>query len=274
MSDTAQGPGWWQASDGRWYSPERHPNYSPARPAGTEAPATPPPRYAPRTYPTAAYAPGGSPSGGYPVAGYPPGGYPGAMYPGIRPRSTNGLAIASFVMSLLWFFGISALLAVIFGFVARRQIRVAQGAQGGDGLAIAGIVIGAVGVAGSIALWVVLGLAAKNAPNVLSIIPRIECLASGRSVESALQQYKMVNGAYPTPPGPWSAVNYPNDFTPLTTGMDRGPFLFFMPTTNNFVIEYDSSGHVWVEGPGRYDSSYSPAHDFNTSPTACDVANP
>ncbi len=26
MSDTAQGPGWWIASDGRWYPPEQHPN--------------------------------------------------------------------------------------------------------------------------------------------------------------------------------------------------------------------------------------------------------
>jgi len=25
MSDTSQGPGWWQASDGKWYAPELHP---------------------------------------------------------------------------------------------------------------------------------------------------------------------------------------------------------------------------------------------------------
>ena len=24
MSDTSQGPGWWQASDGKWYPPEQH----------------------------------------------------------------------------------------------------------------------------------------------------------------------------------------------------------------------------------------------------------
>ncbi len=27
MSDTAQGPGWWQASDWKWYPPELHPDY-------------------------------------------------------------------------------------------------------------------------------------------------------------------------------------------------------------------------------------------------------
>ncbi len=32
MSDWAQGPGWWQASDGRWYPPETHPNFRPPPP--------------------------------------------------------------------------------------------------------------------------------------------------------------------------------------------------------------------------------------------------
>lgn len=32
MSDTSQGPGWWLASDGRWYPPESHPNASPPPP--------------------------------------------------------------------------------------------------------------------------------------------------------------------------------------------------------------------------------------------------
>lgn len=33
MSDTPNGPGWWQASDGRWYPPESHPsNQPPLRP--------------------------------------------------------------------------------------------------------------------------------------------------------------------------------------------------------------------------------------------------
>ena len=34
MSDMSQGQGWWQASDGLWYSPERHPDYvAPLAPA-------------------------------------------------------------------------------------------------------------------------------------------------------------------------------------------------------------------------------------------------
>ena len=32
MSDVSEGPGWWQASDGKWYRPEQHPNYLPPPP--------------------------------------------------------------------------------------------------------------------------------------------------------------------------------------------------------------------------------------------------
>jgi len=34
MSDTSQGPGWWQASDGKWYPPEQAPGAAP-QPAGS-----------------------------------------------------------------------------------------------------------------------------------------------------------------------------------------------------------------------------------------------
>jgi hypothetical protein len=37
VSDTSQGPGWWQASDGKWYPPEQAPGYQ--APAGGEAAA-------------------------------------------------------------------------------------------------------------------------------------------------------------------------------------------------------------------------------------------
>ncbi len=46
MSDEQGNAGWWLASDGRWYSPEQHPDFV-APPATAESPAaapdTPPP---------------------------------------------------------------------------------------------------------------------------------------------------------------------------------------------------------------------------------------
>ena len=41
MSDTSQGPGWWQASDGKWYQPEQSPSLPP--PPAAASPAEIPP---------------------------------------------------------------------------------------------------------------------------------------------------------------------------------------------------------------------------------------
>ncbi len=42
MSDVSQGPGWWQASDGRWYAPELHPHHVPPPPPPSATPPPPP----------------------------------------------------------------------------------------------------------------------------------------------------------------------------------------------------------------------------------------
>lgn len=71
----------------------------------------------------------------------------------IVPR-TNGLAIASMVLGIVWLYGIGAVLALIFGYQARKQIDGSGGRETGRGMAIAGIVLGWVGVAGIILLIV------------------------------------------------------------------------------------------------------------------------
>ena len=93
------GPGWWLASDGRWYPPTAQPGY-------------------PQGY------------------GY-----------GARPATpgTNGLAIASLVLGILWLYWIGSILAVIFGHIGLSQAK--RTGQSGRGLAIAGLVLGYIGIA-------------------------------------------------------------------------------------------------------------------------------
>jgi hypothetical protein len=67
-------------------------------------------------------------------------------------RTTSGLAIAAFVLALLWLAGLGSVLAVVLAVVARRRIRRAGGALGGEGLAVAALVLGILGVAGTAAL--------------------------------------------------------------------------------------------------------------------------
>jgi hypothetical protein len=76
---------------------------------------------------------------------YPPPGYGG--YP--VPSPTNGMAVASLVLGILWLYWVGSLMALIFGYVARQQI--AERGESGGGLALAGIVLGWIGV-GTLAL--------------------------------------------------------------------------------------------------------------------------
>ncbi|MDX2344685.1 MAG: DUF4190 domain-containing protein [Acidimicrobiia bacterium] len=59
---------------------------------------------------------------------------------------SNGLAIASMVLGIRWLMGIGSLLAVVFGQLALNQIKLADPPQGGRGMAIAGLVLGYIGL--------------------------------------------------------------------------------------------------------------------------------
>jgi hypothetical protein len=119
------GPGWWQASDGNWYPPSQPPGY--AAPTGYQPPY------------------------GY---GYAP----------PAPQRTNGLAIASMVLGILWLYWIGSILALIFGYIAKGQIDRSNGVEGGRGMAIAGIVLGWIGIA-IIAIAIVVALAVGSSDN-------------------------------------------------------------------------------------------------------------
>jgi Domain of unknown function (DUF4190) len=86
--------------------------------------------------------------------GYAPGYTPAA---GGLATSTNGLAIASLVLGILWLYWVGSILALVFGYIARRQIAQRQGIQGGPGMATAGIVLGWVGI-GFLALFIVMAI--------------------------------------------------------------------------------------------------------------------
>ncbi len=63
---------------------------------------------------------------------------------------TNNLAIVSAIasgLSWLGLFGIGAVVGLILGFMARNEIKSSHGTQGGDGLALTGIILGAANLA-------------------------------------------------------------------------------------------------------------------------------
>ena len=62
-------------------------------------------------------------------------------------NTTNGMAIASLILGILWLWWLGSVLALIFGYVAKGQIDRSGGQESGRGMAIAGIVLGWIGVA-------------------------------------------------------------------------------------------------------------------------------
>ena len=101
-----------------------------------------------------------APDGGA-MRGYEPPASPldAAVSPAV-PQQTNGLAVVSLVMGIIWYGWIGSILALIFGYIAKRQIDALQGQQKGRGFAIAGIVLGWVGV-GILALVIIAAIVIK-----------------------------------------------------------------------------------------------------------------
>jgi hypothetical protein len=104
-----------------------------------------------------------APWSNYPPPAYPPPAYQPPYQPAPPSKSTNGLAIASLVLGVLWIWGLGSILAVIFGYVSLRQIR--QRGENGHGLALAGLILGIVGVVGAILLTVLIIVAAATTPS-------------------------------------------------------------------------------------------------------------
>jgi hypothetical protein len=80
-------------------------------------------------------------------------------------KRTSGLAIASLVLGIVWLFWFGSIAAVVFGHIALGQIRRGRGAIEGRGLAVAGLVLGYIGVA-TLVGWILFGilLTAGTAP--------------------------------------------------------------------------------------------------------------
>jgi hypothetical protein len=61
------------------------------------------------------------------------------------------MSIASLVLGLLWICGLGSILAVVLGIIGLRQTK--ERGQSGGGMAIAGIILGGVGIVTAI-IWI------------------------------------------------------------------------------------------------------------------------
>jgi hypothetical protein len=194
MSNTSQGPGWWLASDGKWYPPELWTGSPETGPTGAEIPGasqegTPAepgqpaqpgiPRYPGAAagneasgVPDSTGAPSATSYGGsleaYPSRTGQPQGAPAGYGSPLFVAQTNRLAVASLICSCVGvvLFTLPCIVGVILGFIARSQIARSEGKQKGEGLALAGIIVGFAGIA-LVAIIVVVRVAHHNNSGVI-----------------------------------------------------------------------------------------------------------
>ena len=121
---------WWAyREDGVWLLWNQPANRWEEQPSGPQQQAAYPP-YQQSAYPQ--------------QYGYGQPAYPQPAYPA-QPK-TNGMAIASLVLGILWICWVGSILALVLGYVGKKQIDNSQGTEGGRGLAIAGITLGWIGI--------------------------------------------------------------------------------------------------------------------------------
>src|SRR5207249_2249128 len=134
----------------------------------------------------------------------------------------------------VWLYWIGSILALIFGIIAKRQIKRSGGQQSGGGMATAGIALGAVGIAGIVLIAVLLASGAFD--NIDRTFRDVEsCRADLRTIEVSVEAYRVKNGAYP-----------PNLEPSLTTS----PNLFLRPESNLTGDTLTQSSYTITYTPG------------------------
>jgi Domain of unknown function (DUF4190) len=106
------------------------------------------------------------------------------------PAQTSGKATASLVCGLLFFIPLAFVAAIVFGHLALSEIRKSAGRLKGEGLAIAGLVLG---YAWIVSIPVILIIAAIAIPNLL----RARMAANESSAVAGIRQINVAEVTYP-----------------------------------------------------------------------------
>jgi type IV pilus assembly protein PilA len=123
----------------------------------------------------------------------------------VAPQKTSGMAIASLIFGFFFVFFPLSIPAIVFGHIALSQIKRSAGRLGGRGLAIAGLVMGYLGIA---MIPLILIIAAIAIPNLLRArIAANEGMAAAR--------VRSINNAQVTYRATYPVIGYARDLASL-----------------------------------------------------------
>jgi predicted Zn finger-like uncharacterized protein/prepilin-type processing-associated H-X9-DG protein len=158
-----------------------------------------------------------------PALAPPPGGYQPVQYSvgGFEKPRTSGVAIASLVCGCLFCVPLSALAALILGIIGLKQTK--ENRQGGRGMAIAGAVLGSVGMTlwlGYFALLISILLPSLN--RAREVANRVKCASNMRQIGQGMLLYANDNKG-----------QYPPDLATLMKAEQLDPNVFICPSSND-----------------------------------------
>jgi hypothetical protein len=155
---------------------------------------------------------------------------------------TNGKAIGSLVCGIFFFFLPTAIAAVVLGHSSRREIRRSRGVQTGEGMAMAGSILGYLGIS----IVPILIIAAIAIPNLL----RARMAANEAGAVGSLRSYNYAMGAYAAK---CPKIGFPKSLANLGVGRgdcERAQLLDSSLGTNNPV----KFGYQFQYTPGEADN--------------------
>lgn len=148
---------------------------------------------------------------------------------------TSGKAIASLICGILFFFLPSAIVAVIMGHLSLSDIRRSAGRLGGRGMAIAGLVLGYLGLA----ILPILIVAAIAIPNLL----RSRMAANEASAVGSLRTINTACVVYAT-----EYKSFPSSLANL--GPSPHPSANAADLVNDVLVSGQKSGYLFTYEPG------------------------
>jgi Domain of unknown function (DUF4190) len=151
---------------------------------------------------------------------------PGSTSPYVVAQRTNGLAITSMVLGIVWIYWIGSILAVVFGHIALSQIKQSTAPERGRGMAIAGLVLGYVGIAVLVAVVAVVATVDfDDDPSGAS------CRSDALDLSIAENAYHVAHGTY-VPESDLVATNHLSEETELhdVVILDGGADYRIVPT--------------------------------------------
>lgn len=153
----------------------------------------------------------------------------------------------SLILGIVWLCGLGSVVAVVLGVLGKREIDRSQGTEQGSGLAVAGIVVGAVGVIGSIAVAALFVVFASRGPEIRDALETFEARARLDRALAIEQEYHQAEGEFTASAGSLLAIDDSLIFVPGAVP-DRPPYVGVATSEDRQIVclTVSSDGDVFL----------------------------